>query len=96
MCNSLRHPSKTQTALEGAMALRLRITGLISEIVQKLTLIISENVVEPSIYTALLLTFPPQSKKNVGVKYVYQKYKVRNGKKRNGIKMALPICCSAW
>ena len=63
MCNSLRHPSKTQTAHEGAMALRLRTTGLTSEILQKITLILSENVVEPSIYTALLSTFPPQSKK---------------------------------
>ena len=68
MCNSLQHPSKTQIALSAA--LRLRTT---SEIVQNLKLILSENVVEPSIYTALLSTFPPQSEKNFGVKYVYQK-----------------------
>ena len=75
MCNSLRHPSETQ------MAPRLKTTGLTNEILQKIKLVLSENVVEPSIYTALLSIFPPQSEKNVGVKYVYQKYQVRNEKK---------------
>ena len=85
MCNSLWHPSKTQTAP------RLKTTGLTSDILQKIKLILGENVVEPSIYTALLLIFPPQLEKNVGVKYVYQKYQVPEWKKRNGIKMALSI-----
>ena len=95
MCNSLRHPNKTQMALLGAAAHRLKTTGLTSEILQKIKLILSENVVEPSIYTALLSIFPPQSEKNVDVKYAYQKYQARNEKK-SGIEMALPIFCSAW
>ena len=73
MCNSLWHPV-------------LRTTGLISEILQKLKLILSKNVVEPSIYTALLSIFPPQSEKNVGVIYVYQKYQIRNLKKEMALK----------
>ena len=77
MYNSLRHTSETQMALT---------TGLTSEIIKKLKLILSENVVEPSIYTALLSIFPPQSEKNVGVKYVYQKYQVRNEKKEMALK----------
>ena len=73
MCNSfLRHPSETQ------MAPRLRTTGLTNETLQKIKLILSENVVGPSIFTALLSIFPPQSEKIVGVKYVHQKYQVRN------------------
>ena len=80
MCNSLWHLSKMQ------MAPRLRTIGLTSEILQKIKLILSENVVEPSIYTALLSIFLSQFKKNVGVKYVYQKYQVRNEKKEMALK----------
>ena len=54
----MRHPSKTQ------MTLRLRTIGLMNEILQKLKLIVSKNVVKPSNYTALLSIFPPQSEKN--------------------------------
>ena len=63
MCISLPQPSKTKMALQGAAVLRLRTTGLTSEILQKIKLILSKNVVKPSIYTALLSTFPPQSEK---------------------------------
>ena len=81
MCNNLQDPRKMQMALSGATAPRLRTIGLTSEYLQKIKLILSENVVEPRIYTALLSTFSSQSKKNGGVKYVYQKYQVRNKKK---------------
>ena len=40
--------------------------GLTSEIVQKIKLILGENVVEPSIDTAWLSIFSPQSKKHRG------------------------------
>ena len=86
MCNSLRHPNKTQMALLGAAAHRLKTIGLTSEILQKIKLILSENVVETSIYTALLSIFPPQSEKKVGVKYVYQKYQARIEKKEMALK----------
>ena len=82
MCNSLQHPSETQMTLYGVAAPRLKTTGLTSEILQKIKLILSKNVVKPSIYTALLSIFSPQLEKNVGVKYVYQKYQVWNGKKK--------------
>ena len=78
MCNSLQHPRKMQMALWGAAAPRLRNSTV--------KLILSENVVKPSIYTALLSIFPSQSEKNVGVKYVYQKYQVRNEKKKKALK----------
>ena len=47
---------------------------------------LSENVVKSSIYTVFLSIFPSQSEKNIGVKYVYQKYQAQNKKKK---KMAL-------
>ena len=69
----------------GATAPYLRTIGLTSEILQKIKLILSKNVVEPRIYTALLSIFLSQSEKN-------QKYQVRNEKKE----MALKCCFQSF
>ena len=88
MFDNLRHPSETQ------MAPRLRTTGSTSEILPKIKLILGKDVLGPSNYTALLSIFPPQSEKNVGVKYVYQKYQVPERKKEMALKWR--FFCSAW